>query len=149
MAGGRWNPRGTETLYLARPISTCRAEFLRMAAGQGRGPESFLPRSVHTIAVTSLRVVDLRSKEALRQVGLDIDSLGGEWAPFQAVGDAANTLGLGGLLVPSVTRLGEVLAVFVRHAHYGELSVLRTTTIQDPSWASLDEVGPEGEGEFS
>jgi RES domain-containing protein len=139
MTGGRWNPAGTETLYLARPISTCRAEFLRMAEGQARGPDSFLPRRVHTIAVTSLDVVDLRSEEALAEVGLGRESISGDWAHFQAVGDAADTLGMGGLLVPSATESGEVLAVFVRHAHHGELSVVRSTTIHDPSWSSLED----------
>ena len=139
MTGGRWNPPGTEALYLARPISTCRAEFLRMAHGQGRGPESFLPRRVHIIAVTNLAVVDLRSDEALLSVGLDRNAIGGNWGPCQAVGDAADTLGLGGLLVPSATGSGEVLAVFVRHAHHGELSVVRSMTTRDPSWSSLDD----------
>jgi RES domain-containing protein len=139
ITGGRWNPPGTEALYLTRPISTCRAEFLRMAEGQGRGPKSFLPRRVHTIAVTNLAVVDLRSDETLQSVGLDRTAIGGNWGPCQAVGDAADTLGLGGLLVPSATGAGEVLAVFVRHAHHGELSVVRSTTTNDPSWSSLDD----------
>lgn len=139
MAGGRWNSPGTETLYLARPISTCRAEFLRMAEGQGRGPESFLPRNVHTIAVTNLAVADLRKDETLLSVGLDRDAIGGEWGPCQAVGDAVATLGLGGLLAPSATGTGEVLAVFVRHAHHGELSVIRSTTTRDSTWSSLED----------
>jgi RES domain-containing protein len=141
--GGRWNPPGTETLYLARPIATCRAEFFRMAEGQGKGTESFLPRRVHTIAVTGLEVIDLRREEALAAVGLDMNSLTGEWSPCQAVGDATDTLGMGGLLVPSATQTGEVLAVFVRHAHHGELSVVRSESADDPSWSSIDGVGDE------
>lgn len=140
ITGGRWNPPGTETLYLARPINTCRSEFFRMAEGQGRGAESFLPRSLHTIAVTGLEVIDLRTAQALGEVGLDLKRVSGDWAPCQAIGDAADTLGLGGLLVPSATESGEVLAVFVRHAHHGELSVVRSETIEEPSWASIDGV---------
>lgn len=111
-----------------------------MAEGQGRGAESFLPRSLHTIAVTGLEVIDLRTAQALGEVGLDLKRVSGDWAPCQAIGDAADTLGLGGLLVPSATESGEVLAVFVRHAHHGELSVVRSETIEEPSWASIDGV---------
>jgi RES domain-containing protein len=94
---------------------------------------------VHTIAVTGLEVIDLRSQDALGTVGLDMDSITGEWAPCQAVGDAADTLGMGGLLVPSASRTGEVLAVYVRHARSGELSVVRSETVEDPSWSSIDD----------
>jgi RES domain-containing protein len=94
ITGGRWNPPGTETLYLARPVGTCRAEFFRMAEGQGRGAESFLPRSLHTIAATGLEVIDLRSVDALGRVGLDLNSITADWAPCQAVGDAADTFSL-------------------------------------------------------
>jgi hypothetical protein len=71
-------------------------------------------------------------------VGPDLTRITGEWLPCQAVGDAADTLGLGGLLVPSAVQVGEVLAVFVRYAHHGELSVIRSETIEDPSWSSID-----------
>lgn len=47
---------------------------------------------------------------------------------------------MGGLLVPSATEAGEVLVVFVRHAHHGELSVVRSETIEDPARSSIDGV---------
>lgn len=138
ITGGRWNPPGTETFYLARPLATCRAEFHRMAEGQGKGPESLLRRTVHTIAVTGLEIIDLTSQDSLGSVGLDLTSITGPWAPCQAIGDATDTLGMGGLLVPSASGSGEVLAVFVRHAHHGELSVVRSETVDDPRWSAID-----------
>ena len=52
-------------MYLASTKETCLAEFRRMADGQGRGASSFLPRTLHTITVTGLVVLDLTSAEAL------------------------------------------------------------------------------------
>ena len=136
--GGRWNPPGIETVYLARPLEACRAEFHRMAFGQGSGPESFLPRTVYTIAVTNLEVADLTAQGAMDAVGLSYDSLDGPFEPCQLVGDAASTLGLGGVLAPSASGAGEVLAVFSRHAHHGELTVVRSESVEDGQWHHLE-----------
>ena len=136
--GGRWNPPGIETVYLARPLATCRAEFHRMAAGQGTGPESLLPRTVHTIAVTELQVADLTAEGAMSAVGLSFEALDGPFEACQFVGDAASTLGLGGVLAPSATGNGEVLAVFWRHAHHGELTVVRSEVVEDGQWHYLE-----------
>lgn len=130
--GGRWNIRSTETLYLAAPRETCVAEFRRMAEGQGKGPASFLPRALHTISVKALAIADLTSVGALEAVGLDLDDLrDDDWSPCQRVGDAIDTLGLGGLLAPSATGDGVVLAVYLRHAHHGELEVKSTEVLDD------------------
>ena len=135
--GGRWNPQGIETVYLARPLATCRAEFHRMAAGQGSGPKSFLPRTVHTVAVTDLIVADLTVEGAMAALGLSSEDLTGPFEACQLVGDAASTLGLGGVLAPSAAGDGEVLAVFSRHAHYGELTVLRSERVDNGEWHHL------------
>lgn len=133
--GGRWNRPGTEALYLAEPIESCVAEFRRMAEGQGQGVASFLPRTLHTIAVTDLDVVDLTDPVRLAAIGLDEDDLSGDdWAPCQLIGDAVDTLGLGGLLAPSATGLGTVLTVYVRHAHH-TLHVERSVSVSnDTDW---------------
>src|SRR5690606_37674424 len=92
--GGRWNRRGAEALYLATPLATCAAEFRRMAEGQGKGPESFLPRMLHTIAVTDLDVVDLTQPGSIEAVGLETADLdAADWSACQAIGDAVDTLG--------------------------------------------------------
>jgi RES domain-containing protein len=135
IVGGRWNRAGTEALYLAEPVDTCAAEFRRMAVGQGKGVESFLPRTLHTIAVTDLNVVDLVDPSSLESVGLHSHDLSSEsWEACQVVGDAADTLGLGGLLAPSATGVGSVLTVFVRHAHH-TLHVVRSIEVNnDDQW---------------
>ena len=106
-----------------------------MSEGQARGVESFLPRWLHELSVRDLRVVDLRTDEALAIVGLDQDALvHDDWARCQAVGQAVDYLGFGGLLAPSATGHGFVLAVYERHAHHGEVSVVDhvvLSTIED------------------
>jgi len=119
--GGRWNRPGTEALYLAAPRETCAAEFARMAEGQGQGPASFLPRTLHTIAVDNLEIVDPTTVGALEAVGLQRSDLeADDWTVCQKIGDAIDTLGLGGLLADSATGYGVVLTVYVRHTHLGE-----------------------------
>jgi RES domain-containing protein len=104
-----------------------------MAAGQGAGVDSFLPRDLHLIEVGGLQVVDLRAPNALLAVGLTLRDLSDpDWAVCQRVGDAADTLGLGGVLAPSATGVGDVLAVFIRHAHRGQLKTTLTTTLAIP-----------------
>jgi len=127
--GGRWNRPGNEALYLATPKKTCAAEFARMAQGQGKGPESFLPRTLHTISVDNLGIVDLTSVGALETIGLQRSDLeADDWAACQRIGDAVDTLGLGGLLADSATGSGVVLTIYVRHVHHGELNL--TTSIE-------------------
>ena len=130
--GGRWNRIGTEALYLAKPYEACAAEFHRMAAGQGRGTASFLPRSVHTISVTDLEVVDLTRESAVDSIGLaDADFNSDDWTACQTIGDAIDTLGLGGLLTRSATGIGNVLTVYVRHAHTGQLNVVKSVEVAE------------------
>jgi RES domain-containing protein len=130
--GGRWNRRGSEALYLATPLDTCVAEFRRMADGQGKGTESFLPRMVHTIAVTNLEVVDLTRPGAVAAVGLEESDLSAtDWSACHIVGDAVDTLGVGGLLAPSATGDGSVLTVYVRHAHHDQLTLIKSTLVED------------------
>lgn len=132
ISGGRWNPTGVSTVYLVAPRETCLAEFHRMAEGQGKGVVSFLPRTIHRVAVTNLVVLDLRSDEALSPVGLAQTDLAGPWPQCQAVGAAAQFLGLGGVVAPSATREGLVIAVFETHVRPGQL-VLEHSEVIDPT----------------
>jgi len=130
--GGRWNRPGTEALYLAAPRETCAAEFARMAEGQGKGPASFLPRTLHTIAVDNLEIVDLTTAGALEAVGLQRSDLEAEdWGVCQQIGDAIDTLGLGGLVADSATGNGVVLTVYVRHTHHGELNLTSSLEVRE------------------
>lgn len=112
--GGRWNPPNlVPTLYLADTEQTCRAEFVRMAQGQGNGVSSFLPRDLHQIDVTDVALVDLSTPAQLEQVGLRVHEVAqDDWAPCQRVGGAVHLLGHAGLLAPSATGLGHVVCLF-------------------------------------
>jgi len=125
--GGRWNPKGVATVYLAFPQSACVAEFIRLAQGQARGVDSFLPRDLHTIRVENIDVLDLTTQKARNAVGItmnDIDSV--DRSACQEVGGAAHYLGIQGVLAPSATRIGFVLAAFERNLRRGQLTLLET-----------------------
>ena len=128
--GGRWNPPDSSpTIYLALTVEACVAEFLRMAEGQGKGASSFLPRDLHEIEVHGMLVCDLRDTAALASVDLNANDLADEdRSRCQAVGEAALLLGLDGLLAPSATGTGDVLAVFDPPAH-GEFTSVRTSSL--------------------
>lgn len=112
--GGRWNPPNSfATIYLALQRETAIAEFNRMAARSGRRPEDFTPRRLYRLELRLHGLVDLRSTGARKAVELsDADILGDDPAPCQAVGEAAESLGREGIIAPSATGLGIVVAVF-------------------------------------
>jgi RES domain-containing protein len=129
--GGRWNPPGlVPTIYLAFPEEACVAEFKRMAEGQGRGPDSFLPRDLHLIDVSELNVLDLTAESSLRRLHLSMADIAGEdWTKCQKVGEAAHLLGLQGILAPSATSLGFVIAAFETNLQRGQLIVRETRAL--------------------
>jgi len=131
--GGRWNPRdGVATVYLSEPVEACIAEFLRMAEGQGRGAESFLPRELHTIELSAVELVDLTTEDALAAVGLtEIDLRGSAWEPCQTVGAAVEVLGYTGLYAPSATRLGYVIALFETRIDPQQVRLVETRDLVD------------------
>ena len=98
-----------------------------MAEGQGRGPASFLPRDLHVIRATELRLADLTAEGALESVGLSLGLIrADDWSPCQMVGQAAHYLGLQGILAPSATDLGFVIAAFEPALKRGQLVVEET-----------------------
>jgi RES domain-containing protein len=128
--GGRWNPKGVSTIYLAMPKEACVAEFIRMAEGQARGVSSFLPRDLHTVAVRGLDVLGLDDEERLARVGLGLrDIQASNRSACQEVGEAAHYLGLQGVLAPSATETGLVLAVFERNMRRGQLELVESEPI--------------------
>lgn len=118
--GGRWNPPDIfATVYLGTPIEATVGEFERLAESQGFTPERMLrvPYALHTVAVTDLPVLDLRSPAALDRLGLTLDDIADEdWTACQAIGHAAWFLGHGGVLAPSASGTGLVLATFETRA---------------------------------
>lgn len=112
--GGRWNPpQSFSTLYLALAQATVVAEFYRLAERQGRTPADFLPRQMHRYEVTLAATLDLRTTAAQDSLCLTPDALRAPDARrCQEVGAAAHYLGFEGIIAPSASGIGTVLAVF-------------------------------------
>ncbi|MGH2742674.1 MAG: RES family NAD+ phosphorylase [Thermoleophilaceae bacterium] len=112
--GGRWNPRESfATLYLALERETVVREFFRLARRMGLAPEDFLPRRFYRYSFELSGLLDLREAEARAAVGLSERSIASDdLGPCQAVGEAAHYLGREGVVAPSATGAGTVLAVF-------------------------------------
>jgi RES domain-containing protein len=121
--GGRWNPPDSfQTLYFGLSRETVVAEFQRAARRQGLQPEDFLPRELHTFRISLAAVLDLRSEERLAQVSLTLlDVERPDAHSCQLIGDAAHYLGSEGILAPSATRIGTVLAVFLDRLKPGSI----------------------------
>jgi RES domain-containing protein len=112
--GGRWNPPDSfAILYVAVERETAVAEFLRMAARAGRAPEDFLPRRIYRYEARLTGLCDLRVAGARAALELTDDDLqSDDPSNCQAVGEAAEYLGREGIIAPSATGSGTVLAVF-------------------------------------
>lgn len=121
------------TIYLATTESGCRKELERLLASQARGRVSF-PRHLHHVRAHDLVAVDLADPLALEAVGLATGDLAGDdWTACQAVGNAVVYLGITALLASSATGDGDVFAIYEPHLRPGQLELIRTTTIPDPT----------------
>jgi hypothetical protein len=100
-------------LYTGLSEATVIEEFYRLAERSSLPPDSFLPRHVCVLDVRLGAVVDLRPQANLEAVGLQLRAIAAEsMDDCQRVGEASHKLGLEGILAPSATGIGEVLAVF-------------------------------------
>jgi RES domain-containing protein len=135
LQGGRWNPpESFSTLYLALAPATVVAEFYRMAERQGRAPADFLPRQMHRYDVTLAAALDLRSAEAQDSLDLTPDALQALDAKYcQEIGAAARYLGFEGIIAPSATGTGTVLAVFFE----GLRAESNVVSVEDEEWVAL------------
>jgi RES domain-containing protein len=113
--GGRWNPPDSfAVLYTTFDRPTMIAELERAARRQGLLAADFLPRDEVAYSVELQRVLDLEDPSHLHAVGLDPARLvSPDWAPCQAVGDAAHYVGFEGIQAPSATGAGTTLAIFL------------------------------------
>jgi hypothetical protein len=138
-SGGRWGPRGAySVLYLGRPRPSVTVEAYRHLVDpfeeEGMTGDMVAPRRVLICEVSVTEILDLRSLEAQRRVGLtddDLTSPVGEYEPCWSVGRVAHQLGLHGILAPAATRLGETLALFEEHLPAEELPTLSGEEIWD------------------
>jgi RES domain-containing protein len=134
-AGARRNPPDSfPVIYTALSERTLIAEFYRFAGRSSLPPANLLPRRLCVLQVDLRVVLDLRSTDALAAVGLtaaDLES--DDWSACQQVGDAAHKLEFEGLLAPSATGTGDVLAIF--ELHLRPQSVVRE--VDHKLWAEL------------
>ncbi|ROS50227.1 RES family NAD+ phosphorylase [Frigoribacterium sp. PhB24] len=118
--GGRWNPPDIfATVYLGAPLNATVGELERLADSQGSTPERMLrvPYVLHTVEVTDLPILDLTDPADLDRLGLTTADIADEdWTACQSIGQAAWFLGLGGVLAPSASGAGLVLAAFETRA---------------------------------
>lgn len=125
--GGRWNPRDAfPTIYLAQPAATTIAELERTAVAAGLPPEAMIRKglTLHALVVEDVHVLDLREAATLDQVGLEFaDVIDDDWTACQAVGHAAYFLQFDGVLAPSATGAGLVLAAFEARLRPGQLAL--------------------------
>lgn len=125
--GGRWNPRGAfAAIYLAHPGSACIAELERSAELTNISVDDALRsgRTLHTIQAHAVQVLDLTSDHSRSAIGLEVSDIADDdHTACQAVGQAADFLGYQGVLAPSATGTGLVLAAFEARLGSGQLEV--------------------------
>ena len=113
--GGRWNPPRTfPVVYCALEPETADAEAARSRARAAMRGDPSNRTDLREIDVSLTRVLDLTRKAHRDQLGITLDELAAEDpAVARSIGDAAHHLGFEGVLAPSATGAGTVLAVFV------------------------------------
>lgn len=135
--GGRWNSPGRPTIYLAQPIETCVLEFARMAEATGATPASLVRRGwhLHQVEVAGVSVLDLSTTTALRRVGLDPEDIADDdWTACQTVGEAAHFLSFAGVVAPSATGSGLVIAAFEDRIGAGQLKLRSSESLDEPTY---------------
>ena len=112
--GGRWNPPDSfPVLYTGLTVATVEAELVRHVLRSNLELTDLLPRVIYTLEVRMSSVVDLRDEASLVAVGLAMDDVtSDDLSACQAVGEAVHKLGREGILAPSATGSGDVLAIF-------------------------------------
>lgn len=139
--GGRWNPRDTfPTIYLAHPAAACIAELDRTAAASGIGVPGMIRKglTLHVLQVRGMQVLDLRETVALHQVGLDLEDISDDdWTACQTVGHAAYFLDFDGVLAPSATGTGLVLAAFETRLDPEQLTIEQSEPLTEELYRDL------------
>ena len=139
--GGRWNPQGIfAALYFAFPAEACMAEVERAAASQGLTAETLLraARRLHTMEIRNASVLDLTDPATMNAVGLALEDVrSDDWEACQAVGHAAWFLHFDGVLAPSASGIGYVLALFESRIHGGVLTLTSSEDLTPELYESL------------
>ena len=110
--GARWNGPPAEAIYASTERETALAEAAHYISLQPLQPKA--KRTLYTIEVSLMTVVDLTPPGRLKALGITDDVLSGDdHAPCRLIGNAVNWLGHDALLVPSARRpSGTNLVIF-------------------------------------
>jgi RES domain-containing protein len=113
-AGGRFNPPNSfPVVYGALRRVTAGAELRRLAQRNGIELEHLLPRHISRLRLKATEVLDLRRDDVREFIGLPAGLLS-EDSPYetQLIGQIAHALGIEAVVAPSVTGIGDIIAVF-------------------------------------
>lgn len=110
--GARWNPPGTDALYVSLERNGALAEAEHQIEMQPVRPRA--RRTIHRLQLGLSNLLDLTDKALLKRLGVDDESLAAiDFTACQRVGGAAAFMGHDGILVPSARHRGVNLVVFV------------------------------------
>lgn len=138
--GGRWNPPGISTVYAGFPRATTMREMARTAERYAAGvPLAELRRVLHEIEARDLELADLR--EPTRYIGSTTLMLENVHLMLENVHDDDHTrcqqvgaeiherTDAQGILAPSATGEGFVVAIFIDRTAPGQLEVVASTNV--------------------
>lgn len=126
--GGRWNTAGTSSaLYLGTPQETVLDDLAAAVRALDLEAADLPDFVLHEVQVSAVRLLDLSTPEACASVGLQqAEVVAAGRAECQHVGETAWRCGWQGVLAPSATGSGLVLAVFPDRVTAGAVVVVRT-----------------------
>jgi RES domain-containing protein len=129
--GARWNPPGTDALYVSLDRETVLAEAEHQIAAQPIRP--IAKRTLYQLDLELANVLDLTDPELLKGLGVDLAGLTDvDFAACQRVGGAAAFLGHDGILVPSGRHAGINLVVFISNQQSEAELRVKDSEVIDP-----------------
>lgn len=134
--GGRWGA-AIPVIYLGRPIDSCVEEAYRHLVDEAGVPAHLVKaRILYNVDVQANKILDLRSDDALTEVGLtsaDLESPVGDYDACQRVAAVAHQLEYHGIIAKAATKRGETLALFRQRISVTELPVV----VSEDRWNQL------------
>jgi RES domain-containing protein len=117
-------------LYLGTTEQLVLEDLAAAARVLGLAADYVLGFALHEVRIDGLRLLDLRATSGREAVGLlDAGMVDDDRTACQRVGRSAWEAGLQGVLAPSVTGAGLVLAVFSDRAPLGAIAVHRSSPL--------------------
>jgi RES domain-containing protein len=129
--GARWNPPGTDALYVSLDRETALAEAEHQIALQPIRPRA--KRTLYQLDLELSNVLDLTDPEVLEGLGVDLAALSRvDFTACQRVGGAAAFLRHDGIRVPSGRHPGINLVVFISNQESDAELHVRESEVIDP-----------------